>query len=150
MPFSVRKQLSPQQMTANWTKYTSQAGDKLLNGYSNPRRDPQANAAQSAASYQTGTAAAVSLYEKNLAGYDSNQAISNMKAFGVSRYTQAATQKANNYLKAATGLAPAIMNIVDSLPQDRSTPAARDARMTAMVQGLRGLRGKYRKNSTSA
>ncbi len=148
MPFNVRSQGNPSAAADNWSKGVSASGSKLASGYANPRRNPQANPAASAAAWQAGVAAAQPAYQAGIAGYNADAAIASMNANGVQRYTQAATTKKQNYAAVAAVLIPAIQAAAANLPNDRSTPGARDQRMLAMVAAMRGLRGKYRKGRT--
>lgn len=148
MPFNVRSQGNPSAAADNWSKGVQASGAKLASGYANPRRDPKANPAASATAWQAGVANAAPAYQTGIASYNADAAIASMNANGVSRYTQAATTKKANYANVAVQLIPAIQSAAAALPADRSTPAARDARMLAMVASMRGLRGKYRKGRT--
>jgi len=148
MPFNPRSSANPSNAADNWSKGVSASGSKLAAGYANPRRNPQANPAASAQAWQAGVAAAQPAYQAGIAGYNADAAIASMNTNGVQRYTSAATTKKQNYATVAAQLIPAIQSAASSLPADRSTPAARDQRMIAMVAAMRNLRGKYRKGRT--
>jgi hypothetical protein len=142
MAFTIRNNLDPNAGTNNWSTAVAASGAKLLAGYTSPRRDPQGNVAQSAASWLNGVTVAQPRYQAGLAGYSSAAAITTMQSVGVARYTQAATAKKANYAAVATILYPLISTGLSQLPTDRSTPAARQARMDAWFAYMSSLKGR--------
>lgn len=147
MAFNVRNQADPTSATDNWSKSVQASGAKLAKGYANPRRDPKAAAKAASGRWLDAVTNAKPALEAGIDRYNADAAIATMQSVGASRYTQAGTAKKDNYGSVAAKLLPAIQQVAQSLPADRSTPGARDARMLANVQGMRGLRGKFRKGS---
>ena len=149
MPFQVRAQLDPTQAATNWSTGVQAGGAKLAKGYASPRRDPQAAAKAASPRWLAAVTAAQPAFEAGVTGYSADAAIASMQANGVQRYTSSATTKKANYSKVAAQLLPAIAAAAAALPADRSTPAARDARATAMAAAMRNLRGKFRKGNVA-
>ena len=145
MPFQPRTTADPTTATDNWSKGVQSAGANLARGYANPRRDPKAAALAAAAKWLAAVSAAQPALEAGISRYDADKAISTMQNVGSQRYTQAGTAKKDNYGQVAAQLLPAIQSVAAGLPAARATPGDRDARMLANAQGLRALRGKYRK-----
>lgn len=146
MPFQPRSNVDVSTVADKWSRKTAAAGPDLLAGYSAPRRSPKADPEKSGAAWLANTQAALPGYVAGVSGYSEDAAIASMRDNGVQRYVAAANSKKANYGKVAAVLIPALRSGAASLPQDRSSPSARDARMLAMVNYSRGLRGKFRKS----
>jgi len=143
--FQIGAKVTPQTAAANYQSGAQGKGAKWATNYLQSKVNPFQAAAAAAGTWlaninQAGTAA----FTAGLNAVNQAQVAKLVSTQGPTLYAQGITNKgAPNYAAVAPGLIPAIQNVAANLPP-RGTAAQNDARMNAMVAGLRMLKGQFR------
>ena len=139
-----RNAINAQTMVTNWSAGVGRSAQKWSNGALNPRQLFNANPTAAQTAWGSGVQQAIAdgAYASGLTKTDLNAMAASISGPGAQRYSASGTQKVAKYQAKAAALAQAEQQVLASLPADRSTPAARIARMNAWVQGMMALKGK--------
>lgn len=133
---------------ANYTSGAAGKGTKWATNYLQSKVNPFQAASAAANTWLANiNSAGTASFQAGLAAVDQAQVARLVSTQGPQLYSQGITNKGTpNYAKAATGLIPAIQNAAANLPP-RGTAAQNDARMSAMVNALRAMKGQYKARS---
>jgi hypothetical protein len=143
MPFQIRQaNLDSGTFATKWAAGVGRSGKSWSDGYATPRVDPRAAAQAASATWLANTQAAAQRYHDNVGNYDADAAIAKAASVGATRYTQSAQSSIAKVQKMAPNLINAIKQGMASLPQDRSTFQARQARSIAMQNFMHGKKGQ--------
>lgn len=126
----------------NWTAGLTGAGQKIQDGVNRVTQAPGQKAASQAQKYINNVTASVPKWQRKVAAVTLEQWRSAMIQKGVPRVAsgaQASETKFQNALVPLFQFMSGLWQQVDGM--DTSTPAARDAKMLAWVQGMRQYQG---------
>lgn len=144
MAFQPGQRINAQTMADNWGTGVGRSGSKWRDKSLMPRVMFNANPDGMATAFLREVTASVDRYKANVAATDLTQMEASIRGQGMNSYQASGTGKKANFQKVAPALANAIADVANSLPADRSTPEAREARMLAQSRGMRAKRGQIK------
>lgn len=141
MAFQPGARIDAAKMTDNWSTRVGQSGGNWRDKSLKPRVMFNANPQAASAAWIREVSQAQGRYEANLAATDLTAMEKSITTTGMTAYQASGAGKKDKFGKVAPALANAISDVVASLPADRSTPEAREARMIAQSRGMRAKGG---------
>lgn len=130
---------------AKYLKRTGEAGQDWLDGIAGTTKDISGNAVKANGKWKNAMQAAIAndTWVKRMGRVTTADIKAAVAKAGSTAYTNGIQTRADKVLKAFTRVMPLISGVADkvrSMPAD--TPAQRDQRMLANVQGLRAIKGQ--------
>lgn len=144
MAFNIKRHKDPAKSADKYKRKTAAAGPDWLEGYQNPKKDPQKAAAASELKWENNLKAAMTAkrFSKNVLAYNPNEAIANAEAIGLDNYTRGTGQRIAKVQRKMVLLAAAqtkIDAVLDTMPN--GTPAEREARALYQMREMAKVRG---------
>lgn len=142
MGFTIRKLKTAQQITDETIKGVADNADKWLDGFKNPRRNPQEEAKKSGTKWKNAvsSADAQKAFVENVGSYNVDDAIKVAEEVGKDNLVKGVAARKAKILRANQELQPkreAAFDAINAMPTD--TDAQREAKMIANKRAMQAL-----------